>query len=304
MKRLIPTLLLVLVCIVAYWYASSHNFFREKKDEVKQLTASVKKEDVQSFSINTPNGQIELQRSDKDWKMTKPSDIPLNVSSVEGWLDSFGLVTYEAKVEDNAADLAKYGLDKPKQTFKVTMKNGSAQTLLIGDPLPIQGYYYAKMDGSNTVYQVGEQQITSLGKTQVDFMQKSPVKFDYDKVTGMQLNWKGQKWALTKTEKDKSAAEAKWKLGGKELKGSDVSPILDKFLFLETQQVAKPASQVKIDSPDLYVELTETDNGKDKTTMYQGKIDGGNVWLVKQGDAWAYAIPTQSIQELADKGKQ
>ncbi|KIL37838.1 hypothetical protein SD70_30360 [Gordoniibacillus kamchatkensis] len=305
MKRLIPTLVLLIVAIGGFWYAKSHNFFREKTDDVKALVTTVKADDVQDVSLQTADGkQTELQRGDgASWTMTKPAALPVDSNSVEGWIDSYNALTYEAKVEEGA-DLAKYGLDKPKQLYKLTMKNGPVHTVRVGMPLAISGYSYVSVDDGKTVYQVSDQTLSGIGKAPVDFQVKGPVKFDYDKVTSLSLTWKGQSWSLTKSDKDKAAADASWKLGGKDMKGADASPVLSDFLALTTQQEAKPASSFNMTAPDFSADLTETDGGSSKTTKYVGRIDGDNVWLLKQGDAWAYAVPLKSVQDLADKGKQ
>jgi hypothetical protein len=302
MRRLIPTLVLLIVCIGGYWYAASHNFFREQTDTVKTLVASVKTDDVQSVSLQMADGApTELQRAadGKAWTMTKPTALPVDDNSVDGWIQSYNALTFEAKVEDNA-DLAKYGLDKPKQVYKLTMKNGPVHTVSVGSPLAIQGYSYVSVDDAKTVYQVSDQTLQGIGKAPVDFQVKGPVKFDYDKVVSLAIKWKDQAWTLTKTDKDKPAADASWKLGSKDLKGSDATPILDAFLFVETQVEAKPASAINMTPPDFTADVTQTDT----TVKYVGKIDGDNVWLLRQGDSWAYAIPAQSLQDLADKGKQ
>jgi hypothetical protein len=303
MKRLIPTLLLVILCIGGYWYASSKNFFREKPAEPKTLVTGVKSENVQSVTLTNDGQETELKLGDGNkWTMTKPSALPIDGDLVTGWADSFNTLTYEAKVEDAASDLSKYGLDKPKQSYTLAFKDGSSRTVDVGNPLAIQGYSYVNVDGGKTVYQVSDQTIQSLAKQPVDFQLKGPVKFDYDKVTSMQVTWKDASWTLQKVDKDKPAADAAWKLGAKDLKGADASPIMDALLFLSTQIEAKPAAAAN--GTDFKAVVTETDNGKDTTTTYTGKVDGDNVWIAKQGDSWAYAIPSKSIQDLADKGKQ
>lgn len=303
MKRLIPTLLLVILCIGGYWYASSKNFFREKPPEAKTLVTGVKSQDVKSVSLKTADGkETALSRDGDKWTMTKPGALPIDGDLVTGWADSFNTLTYESKVEDSAADLAKYGLDKPKQAFVLSFKDGSTRSVNVGIPLAIPGYSYVNVDGGKTVYQVSDQELTSLAKQPADFQVKGPVKFDYDKVTSMQVTWKDQSWTLSKTDKDKSAAEAAWKLGTKDLKGADASPIMDALLFLSTTAEAKPAAAAN--GSDFKAVVTETDSGKETATTYTGRIEGDNVWIAKQGDAWAYAIPTKSIQDLADKGKQ
>lgn len=303
MKRLIPTLLLVALCVGGYWYASSKDLFRENPAEVKTLVAAVKSQDVQSVTLAMDGKETALSRTDGDkWTMSKPRALPIDADLVTGWAESFNMLTYETKVEENAADLAKYGLDKPRRSYTLGFKNGSTRTVSVGNPLAIPGYSYVNVDGGKVVYQVSDQSLGNLAKQPVDFQVKGPVKFDYDKVTSMQITWKGESWTLSKTDKDKPAAEAAWKLGAKELKGADASPIMDSLLFLSTREEAQPAAAAS--GADFTAVVTETDSGKESMATYTGRIDGDNVWIAKQGDAWAYAMPLQSIQELADKGKQ
>jgi hypothetical protein len=296
MKKFVPTLLLVIVCMGAFWYASSKDFFREKKVEPTTL-ASVKKEDVQTIGIQTPENLVELARKGNSWVMTKPAALPLNSNLVESWIDSYGLLTSEKVIEDNASDLGKYGLDKPVEVYKATLKDGSVKTIQVGEALPVQGYFYAKVEGSSAVYQVGEQALSGLKKAPLDFMDTAPLKFDNDKVQTAKITWKGQTWTLTKTDKDKPASGAAWKLGDKELKGEDAAPLLDKLTFLHTAELAKPSKDAAMTAPELQVELTMADNAKD---TYQGKLEQDKLWLVKQSGEWAYALAAADIQALAD----
>jgi hypothetical protein len=296
MKKLIPTLLLVIVCIGAFWYASSKDFFREKPVEPTTL-ASIKNDDVQTIGIQTPENQVELARKSDGWVMTKPSVLPLNSNLVEGWIDSYALLTSDKVIEEHASDLAKYGLDKPAEVYKATLKDGSVKTIQVGEALPIQGYFYAKVEGSPAVYQVGEQAISGLKKAPLDFMDAAPLKFDNDKVQSAKITWKGQSWTLTKTDKDKPAAGAAWKLGDKDLVGTDVVTLLDKLTFLQTAELVKPSKDAAMTAPELQVEVTMADNTKD---TYQGKLDQDKLWLVKQSGEWAYALPAADIQALAD----
>lgn len=306
MKRLIPTLILVIVCIGGFWYASSQNFFKEKPETGASLV-KVNPKDVASYTIQTGGTEIEMQQKDGKWTMTKPSALPLNEYSANGWVDSFNGVTKDkdATIDAEGKDLAKFGLDKPRQQFTVKLSNGSSQTLSIGNPMLVQGYDYAMFSGSPEVFKMNDSQVKALAKTQLDLMEKSPIRLEYEQVRGINVEWKGQKNVLTKTDTDKKSYEANWKLDDKELKGSDASAYLDKVQFLATEQLAKPAAEVKMDSPELRLEVKYADaSNKETTTVYLGKVEQDNLWLVQQGGQWAYSLPVTSIQELADKFKQ
>ncbi|KRE73538.1 DUF4340 domain-containing protein [Paenibacillus sp. Soil750] len=299
MKRFIPTILLVVICIGGFWFASSKDFFQEKKDEPKSLLI-LKQEDVKAVTVKTEEEQIELSRTTTGWDMQKPAAAPINSNQVDSWLDMLGLVTSTKLVEDQATNLAEYGLDKPVGTYEVTLKDGSKQGLLVGTALPIEGFSYVQVEGSSAVYQVSDQSLTSLNKTPVDFADTSPIHQENDKVQSVKLTWKGQSWTLSKIDKDKVAADASWKLGDKEMKGTEASPLLDQLIFLHTGELPQAAAQKPTTGGELKLEIAMTVDGKDVTDVYEGKLSGEQVWLAKQGGQWAYSLAAEDIQKLAD----
>ncbi|MCD1260779.1 DUF4340 domain-containing protein [Paenibacillus athensensis] len=299
MKRLWPTLLLVLVCAGGFWFASSKNFFREAEPK-PQAFVTVKAEEVQSLSVESADNQVALQRKDSGWEMTKPGPAPVSANQAESWISSLGLVTQEKLVEEHPANLATYGLDKPLQTYRITLKDGTSKALLVGQPLPIQGYSYAKLEDAPGVYQVSDQSLGLLNHTPVDFIDAQPIAFDADKVQSAKLVWKGQTWLLTKSEKDKPAADAKWKLGDKELTGADASGLLNGLTFLRTSQLTKSVAEAPTAGGELSLEVTLDDNGSAKTQQYEGKLSDTLVWLSQQGGAWAYALTSEDVQKTAD----
>ncbi|NQX61867.1 DUF4340 domain-containing protein [Paenibacillus qinlingensis] len=299
MKRFIPTILLVVICIGGFWYASSKDFFQEKKDEPKSLL-TLKQEEVQAVSISSEGGLTALNRTTNGWDMQKPQAAPTNANGVDAWLDALGLVTSTKLVEDQASNLVEYGLDKPVGTYEVTMKDGSKKGLLVGTALPIEGFSYVQVEGSSAVYQVSDQSLTSLNKTPVDFADTSPIHQENDKVQSVKLTWKGQTWTLSKTDKDKVAADAAWKLGDKEMKGTDASPLLDQLIFLHTGELPQAAAGTPTTGGEFKLEIAMTVDGKDVTDVYEGKLSGEQVWLAKQGGQWAYSLAAEDIQKLAD----
>ncbi|TDF93447.1 DUF4340 domain-containing protein [Paenibacillus piri] len=304
MKRLIPTLLLVIICIGGFWYASSKDFFKETKPPAAALV-KVNKDEVASFTIKSTDMEIELQHKDGQWAMTKPSAIPLDGYSADNWVESFNSLSKEQTVDANPSDLAQFGLDKPGLQLTVNLKNGESHTVSLGNATAIQGFSYAMTNGSKEVFQLSDSQLQLLAKKQIEFMEKSPIKFDYDDVRSLSVDWKGQKWMLTKSDADKKSYESDWKLGEQVVKGADAGSYLDTLQFLATDQAAKPAGEIKLDAPELRIELKTVDaSKKEQTAVYQGKVQQDFVWVVKEGSPWAYALPVTAIQELADKGKE
>lgn len=300
MKRFIPTIILVIICIGAFWYASSQSFFKKEEVQTTKPLVTVKKEDITAVKLKNGTDLTEIQRKDGQWTMTQPSALPLSAFDTDSWTSAFVSLTQDGEVDANPADLSGFGLQTPTQEYEVALKDGSAKTVQIGAPLPIAGYYYAKLKDAPTVYKISETSVQSLAKKPIDFMQKMPIAVSYSDVQSVSLKWSGASKTLTKSDATKTASESAWKFGDKELTGSDATAVLDKILLLSTDQMAKPSSALKLDNPELKVELKLKKDGKDSMETYTGKVDGETVWIVKQGDTWAYAIPKTSIQEMFD----
>lgn len=303
MKRYLPTILLVIACLGGFWYAESKSLFQNNDGtEIKHLV-TMKAEDIRTISFPAADSNVELSRKGDGWEMIKPEAYPVETYGADGWVSGFITLTYESKVDENAQNLAEFGLDKPTQQYEVKLADGTVQQLLVGSPLPVAGTSYVKLGDSPVVYEVGDQQLQALVKQPYDFVDKRAVDLDYNKTTTVTIEWEGQKWQLDKTDKDKNAYEANWKIGDRELKPEEGTAVLDKLVNLQTEQMPKKAADVKFDSPELKLDITtQTEDGKETVKTYTGKLDNETVWLVQQDGAWAYAVTADAVQLTYDQG--
>ncbi|WP_442602685.1 DUF4340 domain-containing protein [Paenibacillus sp. KN14-4R] len=302
MKKYIPTLLLVVICIGLFWYTGGHNFY-EATAESQQKLFAFNRDDVKNLTVKWNEQEVDVNRQDDNWVMEKPAAYPVNENMVSSWLDALSSITQDMVVEENASDLGKYGLEKPSGEYEVKLKDGSEQLLLIGDELAVNGYYYAAVDQSRRVYRVGASAVEALQKEPLQFIARTPVSFDSDTVSSLQFHWKQDKWALTKTDLDQTALAAKWRLGDQELDGSKANMLLDKVLFLATEELMKPATDIAMKAPDLTIEIKTSHESETGSMIYHGKLDGNKVWIVKQGGQWAYAVPLADVQQAFEQVK-
>jgi hypothetical protein len=318
MKRLLPTLILVLICIGGFWYATSHALFKDKSTadpaiklftlqsadiQAIQLKANIAPDPAANNAAPSTPAVTELAKKGADWQMLQPSAWPVNHFSVDSWNDAFTGLTYDGKIDDASTNPADFGLADAAQYFQITLKDGSVKKLLVGNPMPVAGHVYAKLADAATVYELSDQSVQAISKQPLDFIDKNAVKFNYDKTKSIQVEWKGSKWLLEKTQADKTVNESTWKLDGKDRKPEEGTAILDKVTALTTAQLPKAASAVLMEAPELKITITESDAGKDTSTTFFGKIDQDNVWIVQQGGAWAYSVPTTGVQALFDASK-
>lgn len=303
MKRFIPTIVLVVVLIGAFWYASSQSFFKKEEEEpLSKPLVTMKQEDIAGFKLKEEG--LEFQKKDGKWTMVKPAAMPIETSTVDSWLASFTALKHDGEVDANPANLSAFGLSSPTKEFEVTLTDGSVKTVQIGSPLPIAGHFYTKLKDAPAVYKLAEQQITTLQKDLMSFMNKSPFKLNYLDVVGVELQWKGAKKSLVKSDKTKTFNDSAWTLDGQEVKAGDIEPAVDKLLFAVTDQLVRPASEVKLDTAEFKLEIKFSKEGKESADVYAGKLENGYVWIAKQGEAWAYAVPDSEVQVIFDAYKK
>lgn len=315
MRRLLLTLILVVISIGGFWYAYSQNFFMEEKVEPQPLVA-VGKDDVISFTVKNNKAVaeydevpvMELQRTDGIWTMIQPESYSLNSYSSDSWVKAFSAVLGIEKIESEGHSLSEFGLEQPRFEFEVHLNDGTSRTLLVGDQTPVYGFSYVKTGDSDDIYRASDEELKSLQKKPFDFLDKSPFQFEYNKLNSMYVEWMGEGWQITKDDPTLMGYQSTWKLGTLELSADEGSSFIDRMINISTNRMIKPYSEIDFNEPELRVMLEE-DRGEaePEVSIYFGKISEENkeeVWVAKLGGKWAYAISLSQAENMHDKAYQ
>ncbi len=300
MKKFLPALILLAVLIGGYAYAKSENFFKEEVKTDQELFA-VKSADVKELKLGTGANAVQLKRTADGWEMTAPEAYPVESYAADAVAESLATLTVKGIVDEAPANLGEFGLDQPLQQVEAVLADGSKKTVLIGNPLPVAGTTYMKTGDAATVYEADDTKLANISKSAEDFLDKSVFKVEYDKVTALTLEWKGETWTLTKTDPAKKAYESAWKLGEKELKPEEGSGVLDQLLFLSTDRLPKKRSEVEWTAPELKVTLTQTEG---TPIVYEGKIDNQLVRVAKTDGVFAFALGASDMDAVAARLKE
>jgi hypothetical protein len=134
------------------YYSLSLSEFRERR------FASFDSKDVDALSAQLPGGRVlAFQRTgERSWDMLQPQTFAANDSEVRGLLGRVSALKAVTFVTDDAPDLSKYGLDKPRATITIRFSGRDPLTLLLGAPTGDKdGEYalaYVKLAEEPTVY--------------------------------------------------------------------------------------------------------------------------------------------------------
>ena len=128
---------------------------------------------------------------DGKWKITAPEELRADESTVDSLVSTLADLDSNRLIEENAADLAPFGLDQPKLTVVARLKDGKELKLLVGDETPTGGNYFVRLDGDPRIFTLASWNKTSLEKSAWDLRDKRLLTFDSDKLTRVELTAKG-----------------------------------------------------------------------------------------------------------------
>ena len=123
-------------------------------------------------------GKTVLARKDETWHIANRGDQPANTAEVTRLLDSLKNEQVTNFVEDNASDLAKYGLDQPQLqlTFSSFASQNTAESQ--AGEHPFATISFGKTDGDNVYARVGDEPfIVAVRRTFLDNIFADPVQW-------------------------------------------------------------------------------------------------------------------------------
>ncbi len=146
-----------------------------------------KEEDVQAFTLTTPQGEMELIREkDGRWVIRKPNAMEADAAAVDEFLRTLLLAQVSRVVDESGADLAGYGLDAPSLTVSFLLASGT-QTIHLGDSGPLSATLYAMREGAPRILLTTLSGRDVLMKNIREFRRKRVFQFDRNQVTRLKV---------------------------------------------------------------------------------------------------------------------
>jgi hypothetical protein len=257
------------------------------------------REKADTLSLVKGANAMELARSGSDWRVVKPVASRSDYSAVEGFITRLSSANMSRLVEEDAKDLAKYGLDKPVMT--VTIGAGSAKTVLeVGKTENDQTY--AKDASRPLVFTVDSTLQTDLNKNFDDYRKKELFEFRPFYVAKMRAVLDAP--AGAKTYELEKVAPAKpgdadtWKVT--RVGGASHTPdaaamddLLNKLVALRAESFVSGNTKTGLDKPALVVSAS-FDDGKFERVRF-GTV-GDNAYAVRDGEAGVAKVETMAMR--------
>lgn len=223
---------------------------------------SVEADAIQEITVTAGGETTTLTKGDAGWQLTAPVTAAADATETTSLTTNLASLEQTRVVDENAADLAPYGLQTPKVTiaFKAGATSGE---VAFGDTTPTQGDMYAVKPGTRRVFLVGAYLDTTFNKKTFALRDKRAMVFDRDTVDRIDLTRGSDRMQLVK-------ADGTWRIEGDGAGRAD-GPFIDALLTrLGTTSmervVAESASDGKaygLDAPGMRVTLSG--GGKEHT---------------------------------------
>ncbi|MDP9701236.1 MULTISPECIES: DUF4340 domain-containing protein [Paenibacillus] len=310
MKKLIPTLVVVVILIAGWVYAANQNYFREE-ETVQAKLLGISSADIQAITLHegtedksgtgTDSDAVStLELKDGIWHMTEPKNYPLNEYSVGSWLDAMSSADQEMVVEESPKDVEKYGLGTAATRLDIKVKDGREFKLAIGSQLPAGDAHYVRVN-SGAVVAVKNDAVTNIALTRRQLLDTTP--FNMDESNVRTLEWEGEEssWMLKASAEGDTASEHTWTINGKSIKAEDAISLIGQIKNLTTADDVRKASELKDAIPRSTLSAQQQVNGKETTTVYRlltTSSEPDTIWVITPDEGWAYTMDAASLKEM------
>lgn len=172
--------------------------------ESKEKVFPVEADKIEEVRVTAEKETTLLRKADGTWRIVEPAQMDADQTEASGLTTNITGLEVNRVVEENAADLARYGLADPK--FKVAFKAqaGAAGEVHLGDRTATTTDIYAVKAGEKRVFLVASYHENSFNKKPFDLRDKRILTVKRDDIdlidvsgeTKYQLGRSGTEWSV------------------------------------------------------------------------------------------------------------
>ncbi len=193
-------LAVILILLGAYYYIFEvvQHEKEEKQKETAQQLFDFESDSVDVIKVKNQYGEFEFKKVQGEWRITEPLYTGAEETTVNSALNNLTGAKKDKEFSINPGDKRDYGLaDRPVKVW-LTLRNGSVDSLILGDKTPVgSSVFVSKTD--TLVYTVPQNIKTSLDKKLFDWRNKNLLSFNRNDVQKMVIHKPGQKYEFEKT---------------------------------------------------------------------------------------------------------
>lgn len=180
---------IVLVLLGGYIYVYEWGEPPSLIEEKEKAFQTIEPDRIEEIRITAAGGETSrATKTDAGWQLVEPEKAEGDASELSGIASSLGSLEMQRVVDENATDLARYGLNPPRVEVAFRLKDEKElRRLLLGEKTPTGSDLYAKRQGDNAVFLVSSFLDNTFNRTPFDLRDKSILEFDREKVDSVEI---------------------------------------------------------------------------------------------------------------------
>jgi Domain of unknown function (DUF4340) len=198
-------LLVVLIGLGAYIYFVTWKTTSETStSKQEKVFAGVAADKIEEMKVKSDKGDLTaLKKENGNWQLVSPIGTRADESEASGIAHALGQLEIVRVIDENPTDLKDYGLTTPRIEIEFKAAGDKDyRRLFIGEKSPTGSDLFAKRNDDKRVFLVAAYQETTLNRSTFELREKTLLKFEREKVDGIDLNAGSQAVQLTKDNTD------------------------------------------------------------------------------------------------------
>jgi hypothetical protein len=214
------TLLLLIVCLglgaYLYFYEIKGGEQRDKAKQAESQIWKLESSAIRQMEIASAGRHITLVRNgEKDWSISEPRPLQADSDEANRLAGSASDIRRESVLEENAKDLARFGLIPPQSSLKITTKDGKEFEIHFGRSNPAGSLNYAVVAGRKELFLVNSSVAGAFDKKLDDLRNRSVLSYDKAEIQSLSIKSTKGDISLDKDNNDQ------WWLAGKDRVAAD-----------------------------------------------------------------------------------
>jgi len=293
-------LAVVLLGLVGYIYFVDSKKPASGAPETKAKAFTVEADQIEEIRIKPASGESSrAEKTSDSWQLVEPEKTGADQGQLSSAASSLASLEINRIVDENPSDLAQYGLNPPTVDVAFRVKGQKdLRHLLIGGKTASGGDLYAKKADEARVFLVASYLDGTFNRTPFDLRDKAVLKFDHDKVDGLEIAHEGTTIQLAKSNGD-------WAMVKPYKARADFAAAEAAVMSLSSTQMqkivspeAKDLRTYGLDKPDVTVTVTA---GSTRASLAIGRVETNAAFARDLSRPIVFTIPGATAMDL-EKG--
>jgi hypothetical protein len=258
----------------------------------------IERDKIDSVALTTGNQTVRIAKDGGDWRLKSPVDVKADFGSVESLIGRLQTARMKAitTADASAADLKKYGFDKPQATVDLNAGSSKA-TLLIGGKAD-DSSVYARDASKPTIVTVESSLLDEIKKGPDDYRRKDLFEFRPYNANHIEITHNGQTAVFDRVKSTTEGKPDTWHRASPNAGDVDkdkFDAFLGRISNMRAEKFVPSAAGTGLDKPALTVAVKFDDNKKEERVTFGQS--GNDVHAARPGEPGAAKTDSNDFNE-------